>query len=606
MLPLISIVVPCYNAAETIERTLRSIIEQHYYNLELIAIDGASNDNTLAILDRYQHYFAKIISEPDRGQANALNKGFRLATGDIFGWLCADDELTFGALAYLANLFQTRPEIDAISAGCQRVFADGSTFNTAPRTDVMQRIGYHNGIEQPSTLWRADLHRRAGELDESYNYAFDWVWWNQLHRAGANVLVVDRVVSCYYFSDTNKTSTGSRDVVNEMYRVIKEFGPIRGYLADIYLFLYKNFDLIGYYDKSPEVAHLDWCIYLFKQKHHNKFKIFTWLACLQSLNILFGRDPILSYNWNFASRQERNLCWYKYPAIADAITFDSPELSSDFAPENKTKIAIATADLPVPNRVLALVECDVIRPRIAIDCCCFESNARDRDLWHLLLQAWSDNGFAKQILAIDRNNTAPQIPGFSYYHLPSADPQKSGHESLRLQQICDREQIDIFLSTSDTITIATPSIAIITDRWLTLDTQKTWKLVHASKCIAIDREIAIWLSRDFPNFNLDEIEILHLEIERVRDLLPDALVDRLTAIIMTTYKQLEAHQLPYPSPLWQSFRELQIATDGYPENLNEARQKLLQAQQTIASMKTTKFWMLRERWFRLKKWLKPT
>jgi glycosyltransferase involved in cell wall biosynthesis len=584
MLPLISIVVPCYNAAETIERTIRSLVEQRYPNLELIAIDGASTDETTAILDRYRQYFTKIISEPDRGQANALNKGFRLATGDIFGWLCADDELTPGSLVYLANLFQARPEIDAISAGCTRIFADGSTHDTAPRADVMQRIGYHNGIEQPSTLWRAELHHQAGELDESYNYAFDWVWWNQLHRAGANVLIVDRVVSCYYFSDTNKTSTGSRDVVNEMYRVIKNFGPIRGYLADIYLFLYENFDLIGYYDKSPEVSHLDWCIYLFKQKHHSKFKIFTWLVYLQGLSILFGRDPILGYNWNFASRQERNLCWYKYPSISDEITRELSEYLSELERGDSSE----AVDISVTNRVLALAECDIIRPRIAIDCCCFESNDSNKHLWNLLLQSWSENGFAKQILILDRHNTSPRLAGFSYDNLPSADLQKSGRESLRLQQICDREQIDIFISTGDTISIVTPSIAIVTDRYSTLDSQKTWKLAHASKCIAIDNEIATWLSQEFPDLHVTEID---------RDLLPDSVA----ATIMVTYNQLAQRQISHPNPIWKSFRELQVATDGYPENFHEVQRKLLQAQQTITSMKTTKFWMLRDQWFKLKK-----
>jgi glycosyltransferase involved in cell wall biosynthesis len=585
MLPLISIVVPCYNAAETIERTIRSLIEQHYPNLELIAIDGASTDATVAILDRYDRYFTKIISEPDRGQANALNKGFQLATGDIFGWLCADDELTPGALTYLADLFQSRPDIDAISAGCTRIFADGSTYDTAPRADVMERIGYHNGIEQPSTLWRAELHRRAGELDESYNYAFDWVWWNQLQRADAKVLVVDRVVSCYYFSDSNKTSTGAREVVDEMYRVIKNFGPIRGYLADIYLFIYENFDASGYYDKSPEVSHLDWCIYLFKQKHHNKFKIFTWLVYLQSLSILFGRDPILGYNWNFASRQERNLCWYKYPSIADEIPLKDPEATTDLLPELSNISLTTTVDLSPPS---AFADRDTSRPRIAIDYCCFESNARERELWSLLLQAWSDNGFANQILIIDRDNTAPQIVGFSYSALPSYDTQKSGHEALKLQQICDRDRIDIFISTGDTISISTPSIAIVTERLSILDPHQVWKLAHAAKCIALDPETATNLSRDFPDLQV-------VEIDR------DSLSDAITATIVDTYNKLVQGQLPHPNPIWQSFRALQIATDGYPENFNESQRKLLQAQQTIASMKTTKFWILREQWFKLKK-----
>jgi glycosyltransferase involved in cell wall biosynthesis len=585
MLPLISIIIPCYNAAETIERTIRSLIEQRYPNLESIAIDGGSTDDTVAILDRYQQYFTKIISEPDLGQANALNKGFKLATGEIYGWLCADDELTPGALAYLADLFQSRPEIDAISAGCTRVFADGSIHDTAPRTDVMARISYHNGIEQPSTLWRADLHHRAGELDESYNYAFDWVWWNQLQQAGANVLVVDRVVSRYYFSDTNKTSTGARDVVDEMYRVIKNFGPIRGYLADIYLFLYEHFDLSGYYDKSPDVSHLEWCMYLFKQQRYNKLKIFAWLVYLQSLSLLFGRDPILSYNWNFASRQERNLCWYKYPSIADDNQIDNPEVITEFLPELSSKSLTNTVDLSQPS---AFADRDIIRPRIAIDCCWLESDERDRQLWSLLLQAWSDNGFAKQILIINRQNTTPQLPGFSYYDLPSYDGKRSGHESLKLQQICDRELIDIFISTGDSISISTPSILIITDRFLTLDTHKTWQLAHAAKGMTIDTEIATSLRREFPDLQLIEIE---------RALLPDSVAKA----ILATYDRLVQHQIPHPNPIWQSFRALQIATDGYPENFNESQRKLLQAQQTIASMKTTKFWLLREQWFEIKK-----
>jgi glycosyltransferase involved in cell wall biosynthesis len=586
MLPLISIVVPCYNAASTIERTLTSLIEQQYPNLEAIAIDGGSTDGTLEILDRYQHYFTKIISEPDRGQANALNKGFKLATGEIFGWLCADDELMPGALCYFANLFQERPEINAISAGCKRVFADGTTFNTHPRSDVMQRIGYHNGIEQPSTLWRADLHRRAGELDETYNYAFDWVWWNQLQQAGANVLVVDRVVSCYYFSDTNKTSTGSRDTVQEMYRVIKNYGPIRGYLADIYLFLYQHFDLVGYYDKSPEIGHIDWCLYLFKQQQHNRLKILAWLVYLQGLSILFGRDRILGYNWNFASRQERNLCWYKYPSITDA------------AGEAEIDPSAKSIELSVAAEVLTPQYPDLPKPRIAIDCCCFESrDNRSKDIWNLLFQEWSGNGFAKQIIAIDRHNKAPQLPGFSYYNLSSLEPQKSGRESLALQQICDREQIDIFVSTGDTTPISTPSIALIPDSSTYLDSVKKIALAHASKCIVMSHQMAAVLNREFPTINITDLSTELPAIDR-------QLAEQVATAIIDTYQQIEDGCLPTPNPIWQSFRELQIATDGYPDNLIEAQEKLLQAQRTIASMKTTKFWQLREQWFRLKKRLK--
>ncbi len=769
MLPKISIIIPCYNAVETICRTVKSIVDQQYPNLELILIDGGSKDGTIAAIEPYEKYFTKIISEPDRGQANALNKGFKLATGEIWGWLCADDDLTAGALFYFAKLFASHPEIDLITAGCKRIFADGTTFNTQPRPDVMERISYHNGIEQPSTLWRATLHQQAGELDESYNYAFDWVWWNQLQQAGAKALVIDRVVSRYYFSDTNKTSTGCRNLVDEMYRVIKQYGPIRGYLADIYLYLYQNFDLAGYYDKPPHTSHLDWCKYLFGQKPHNRFKILFWLGYLRVLTSIYG-EPILAYNWNFASRQERNLCWYKYPDIEpiEVITVNQnrPQLEL-------TNLVTQSASRPDRDPTVS-------RPRIAIDGCCFQQDLHSQKIWQLLLQSWSESNFAGQILTIDRERTAPRFDRLSYHELPSIDRHHPAREALLLQQICDREQIDIFLSTGDTVPIQTPSIALIAD-FSSTETQisKSWAIAHAAKCATINRQLAMELGRYFPDLDVDIIPppptldplytpspsaeiaefrqrynldlpylllvdrldaqdkaarlsffqafaecaardrfaivwinpisqldpaietlmedrllvsfqlppaqiklayagataLIVTSIEdrstaleanacgcpvivrdsQIRQLLEDAAlyidafnvtelnaaidrvqqpsvrsqliergfqqaqtfaehgatqqwmqtIDRLSALVFDTYAQIQDRRIPRPNPIWQSFRELQLATHGYPDNLIAVEDKLLVAQQTIASMKSTKFWKMREQWFEFKQKFKP-
>ena len=610
MLPKISIVIPCYNAASTIERTVKSLISQQYPSLELILIDGQSQDGTMAIVDTYQHHFTQIISEPDRGQANALNKGFELATGEIWGWLCADDEFTDGALLYFANLFASRPEIDAISAGCRRIFADGSTFNTKPRADAMARIAYHNGIEQPSTLWRATLHQQAGSLDESYHYAFDWVWWNQLQQAGVQLLTTDRVVSCYYFSDTNKTSTGSRDLVNEMYRIIKHYGPRRGYLADVYLFIYNNFDLAGYYDKSPDTPYFSWvfCLLLARQ---NPFKVFSWLCCLCGSIVIFGKDRILSYNWNFASKQERNLCWYKQSLPAATAPSIVP-----------SDIELNIGKLPTSPAILSAHSLELARPRIAIDCCCFQSPNLDRQqLWTSIFQAWSQSGFAPQILAIDRDKTAPQIEGFGYHDLSTLGWQKSGERSLELQQICDREQIDIFLSTGDTIPTYTPSIVLLNDlQLLDVDTDRSYAIYHASKYLVTDCQIAIELTESFPQIAPGDITIVSSDVpELVVDLdlqqpnrgckstqsyCPEPVAARIAEAIIDTYHQIQARQLACPNPIWQSFRELQIASEYHRDNLIEIQEKLLQAQQSIASMKTTKFWQMREQWFALKRRLK--
>jgi glycosyltransferase involved in cell wall biosynthesis len=293
--PRVSIVIPSFNAACTIERAIVSVLNQNYPNLELIVMDGGSQDGSVEVARKLLNHGMRIISEPDTGQANALNKGFKLATGDIFGWLCADDELTPGALVCVAGLFNERPDANFLTGGCMRVFEDGTTTQTQPNPAFWDRIGFQNAIEQPSTFWKSELHRAAGHLDETFNYAFDWVWWNELKRVGAKPIRTGTVLSRYYFSESNKTATGGRKLVDEMYRVVKKYGPLNGRLADIYMYLYLNFDLRGYFDRPPSCGKI-------------RAKLFN--IGLKTFGAIVGKEWVRSYNWNFASRQERRLCWH--------------------------------------------------------------------------------------------------------------------------------------------------------------------------------------------------------------------------------------------------------------------------------------------------------
>lgn len=294
--PRISLVVPARNAADTIARALDSIVAQAYPNLQLIVMDGASTDGTQDVIARYGPRIDHWVSEPDRCQAHALNKGFAAADGDIFGYLCADDELLPGALERMAAVFMADPCADVVTAGCERVFPGDRCVATAPDARFFERLDFVNTLEQPSTLWRAWAHRRAGRFDESYRYAFDWEFWCRLKRAGAHFVALPEPVSRYYFSNTNLTSTGGRKIADEMYRVIKTYGPYEGRLADVYRFLYTTFDLRGYYDadrfdKKPKAL---------VKAHH---------AFLRALYAVFDRETINAYNWNFASRQERGAGW---------------------------------------------------------------------------------------------------------------------------------------------------------------------------------------------------------------------------------------------------------------------------------------------------------
>jgi len=262
----------------------------------MICIDGGSTDGTVEAIRGYGGFVNHFVSEPDRGVADAINKGFRVADGDVLCWLNADDEFAPGAVTHVMELFERYPEVDVVTGGCRRVFADGSEVVTQVPAGFERRMALKNEIEQPSTFWRAGVHRQAGELDESYKLAFDWEWWNRLSRAGARWLVTPQVLSVYYFTESNLTSKAGERVVDEMYRVTKAYGPFGGRIADVYRLLFRVFDMRGYYDVP------------FHRLPHWRRLVFGSVSV--GLYALFGREAIESYNWNWASKQIRGMKWY--------------------------------------------------------------------------------------------------------------------------------------------------------------------------------------------------------------------------------------------------------------------------------------------------------
>ncbi len=297
MVPRFSIVIASRNAEATVERTLESLAEQAYPNLQVVCIDGASTDRTVDVIQSFGPLVSVLVSEPDRNVADAINKGFRLADGDFFGYVNADDALATGALESAAELFRQNPEVDVVTGACHRVYADGSECVTRVRPDFREVLALMDPIEQPSTFWRRRAWEKAGELDVSYSLAFDWEYWNRLQRSGARFLATDALLSHYYFSDTNLTSRGGRKLVSELFRVTRTYGPYKGAIAYLYLALYSIFDLRGYYDR-PFATLPRWRQVLFG-------------GTLKLLYLLLGTKIVSCYNWNFASKQQRGLVWYK-------------------------------------------------------------------------------------------------------------------------------------------------------------------------------------------------------------------------------------------------------------------------------------------------------
>lgn len=172
MHPLVSIITPSFNSAATIERTIQSVLSQDYSRIEHIVVDGASSDGTVAILKRYPHL--RWISEPDRGQSDALNKGFWMAQGEIIGWLNADDTYNLGAISAAVGHLLAHSETAMVYSHCNLVDeADRLTGVIVALPWKLERDLLEHRIPQPTAFIKAEALARVGYLDTSLHYVMD-------------------------------------------------------------------------------------------------------------------------------------------------------------------------------------------------------------------------------------------------------------------------------------------------------------------------------------------------------------------------------------------------------------------------------------------------
>jgi glycosyltransferase involved in cell wall biosynthesis len=221
--PRISVVTPSLNDAATIEETIRSVLEQDYPDLEYVIVDGGSQDGTVDVIRRYEGRLASWTSEPDGGHAQALNKGFARATGEIMGWLNADDVLHRGALRLLAEVFNAFPDVEWLTAQPSHLSPDGAAVASYPPRR-WSRLGFltgeHKYIQQESTFWRRSLWERSGaRLDERYKLACDFELWARFFRH-ARLYSTWGVVGAFRFRPDQRSRTRQDEYEEEVRRII--------------------------------------------------------------------------------------------------------------------------------------------------------------------------------------------------------------------------------------------------------------------------------------------------------------------------------------------------------------------------------------------------
>ena len=202
----ISIVTCSFQQGAFIDATIRSVLDQEHPGLEYLVIDGGSSDGSVDSIRSHAHRLAYWASEPDKGQSDALIKGFSRARGDVQGWLCSDDLLLPGALQAVATYFTSHPGVDAVYGDALWIDAIGN--HVRPKKEPgFHRLAFlfdHNYIPQPSMFWRRSLYQKVGGLDPNFHLAMDSDLWERFSRV-TRIAHLPRYLSCMRYYPEQKT-----------------------------------------------------------------------------------------------------------------------------------------------------------------------------------------------------------------------------------------------------------------------------------------------------------------------------------------------------------------------------------------------------------------
>ncbi|MFD1139493.1 glycosyltransferase family 2 protein [Larkinella insperata] len=245
LFPKVTVITPSYNQGQFIEATIRSVLDQTYPNVEYIIVDGGSTDESMAIINNYRHRIHRVIHEQDRGQSDAINKGFRMASGELVGWINSDDILYPDCITRIVALYNQHPDGSIYYSNVLDFINEQGKKLELYQVDIPDRaylLNQNYNVLQPGSFYPKELINRVGFVNDSIHYCMDLDLWLRLLEHGPIYTTAPKpIAGCRRWGAT-KTSTGGRKFLHDIRRVLRQYGssPLSPNQARIQYQLFKH------------------------------------------------------------------------------------------------------------------------------------------------------------------------------------------------------------------------------------------------------------------------------------------------------------------------------------------------------------------------------